>query len=118
MQYSLLFAFLILVFPVIATVAAFKIIITKYVVPENLLMKYFLQGLCVFILLQLGLVGWTLLDMQYFDFNDTCTAENIVNAYKSLYLELLPATIAVALFMVFINSRYHTISVYLKKYRV
>jgi len=69
----------------------------------------------MFILLQSALLCWTLLDMQFFDFNYTYTAENIFNAYESLYLAFLPTTVLVSLFIVFLNDKYNTISVRLKK---
>ena len=69
----------------------------------------------MFILLQTALLCWTLLDMQFFDLNYAYTTENIVNAYKSLYLAFLPTTVLVSLFILFLDDRYNIISLRLKK---
>jgi hypothetical protein len=105
MKYSLLTALIILAFPILATIVVFKMLILKFTIPRNKFLKGFLQILCMFILLQSALLCWTLLDMQFFDFNYTYTAENIFNAYESLYLAFLPTTVLVSLFIVFLNDK-------------
>jgi len=115
MKYSLLMTFIILAFPILVTIIVFKMLILKLTIPRNKFLKGFLQILCMFILLQSALLCWTLLDMQFFDFNYTYTAKNIVNAYKSFYLAFLPTTVLVSIFILFLNDKYNSISVYLKK---
>jgi hypothetical protein len=115
MKYDLLMALIILGFPILVTIIIFKMLILKFSIPRNKLLKGFLQILCMFILLQSALLCWTLLDMQFFDFNYTYTTENIINAYKSHYLAFLPTTVLVPIFILFLNGKYNSISVRLKK---
>jgi len=103
---SLGFAFIILVVPVLFSVIIFKYFLKKYIGFKNSILCFSIRFLVTFFIIQASFFCWAILDMQFFDFNYEYTLPNILNAYRSNYLDFMPASFLIPASIMYLDNWY------------
>lgn len=104
--YNFLFNSVITVLPIMVSVIIFKSLLKRYILFKNAPLRFSIQFLAIFFFIQCGFFCWALLDMQFYDLNYEYTLPNILNAYRSNYLDLLPASFLIPVAIIYLDNWY------------
>ena len=104
--YTFFYTFIILACPILFSVIIFKYFYKRYFLFKNIAIKSSAGFLFLFFIIQGCLICWTILDMQFLDFDYEYTFDNIAKTYKSNYLDFLPISLLIPFWIIYLDKRY------------
>jgi len=104
---TFMFALIILSFPILVSVITFKYLLKNGIGIKNIALRFSIQFLLIFFIIQSSLICWAILDMQLFGFEYESNFSSIVKAYKENYLDYALVSFLIPFCILYLDKWYN-----------